>query len=113
MREMLAVTSALSGQGLGGKVALITDGRFSGATHGIMIAHVAPEAQVGGVIAAIQDGDSITVDAANRRIQVDLSDGEIQRRLGSWRAPEPRYTWGALAKYARLVGTASEGAVCG
>ncbi len=113
MREMLAVTSALSGQGLGGKVALITDGRFSGATHGIMIAHVAPEAAVGGPIAALRDGDAITVDAASRRIHADLSDDELRRRLAGWKAPEPAYTWGALAKYAQLVGTAAEGAVCG
>ncbi|MBI2886636.1 MAG: dihydroxy-acid dehydratase, partial [Chloroflexi bacterium] len=113
MREMLAVTSAISGQGLGDQVALITDGRFSGATHGLMVAHVAPEAQVGGPIAAVRDGDIVTIDAAARRIHVDVPDEELRRRLQSWTAPEPRYKWGALAKYTKLVGSAAEGAVCG
>ena len=113
MREMLAVTSALSGQGLGGEVALITDGRFSGATHGMMIAHVAPEAAVGGPIAVVQDGDRVTVDAVNRRIHLDVPDAEIAARLSRWTPPAPRYTWGALAKYAKLVTSAAEGAVCG
>ncbi len=113
MREMLAVTSALSGQGLGDQVALITDGRFSGATHGLMVAHVAPEAQVGGPMAALRDGDIVTIDAAARRIHVDISDEELRRRMQGWTAPAPKYTWGALAKYAKLVGSASEGAVCG
>ncbi|HLE82018.1 MAG TPA: dihydroxy-acid dehydratase, partial [Dehalococcoidia bacterium] len=113
MREMLAVTSALSGQALDDKVALITDGRFSGATHGLMVAHIAPEAQVGGPIAVVRDGDIVTVDAPNRRIHVDVPEAEVQRRLREWTPPPPQYTWGALAKYARLVGSASEGAVCG
>ena len=113
MREMLAVTSALSGQGLGDQVALITDGRFSGATHGLMVAHVAPEAQVGGPMAAVRDGDIVTIDAEARRIHADISDEELRRRMQGWTAPEPKYTWGALAKYTRLVGSASEGAVCG
>ena len=113
MREMLAVTSALSGQGLGDDVALITDGRFSGATHGLMVAHVAPEAAVGGPIAAIRDGERITVDAPNRRIHVDVPDADIQERLQGWTAPPPRYPSGALAKYARLVNSAAQGAVCG
>ena len=113
MREMLAVTSALSGQGLGDQVALITDGRFSGATHGLMVAHVAPEAQVGGPMAAVRDGDIVTIDAAARRINVDISDDELRRRMQGWLAPAPKYTWGALAKYTKLVGSASEGAVCG
>ena len=113
MREMLAVTSALSGQGLGDKVALITDGRFSGATHGMMIAHVAPEAQVGGPIAAVKEGDQVTVDAATRRIHVAITDAELEERLKAWTPPAPRYTRGVLAKYSTLVTSASEGAVCG
>ena len=113
MREMLALTSMISGKDLGDKVALITDGRFSGATHGLVVAHVAPEAAVGGPIAALQDGDVVNVDASNKRLHVDLSADELQRRLNTWRAPEPQYSWGALAKYARLVGSAAEGAVCG
>ena len=113
MREMLGVTSAIQGQGLGDRVALITDGRFSGATHGMMVGHVAPEAAVGGAIAILQDGDVVTVDAVNRRLHVDLSDEEIERRLAVWEAPTPKYAWGALAKYARLVSSSAEGAVCG
>ena len=113
MREMLAVTSSISGQGLGEEVALITDGRFSGATHGLMVGHVAPEAAVGGPIAAVRDGDMVTVDFVNRRLHVDISDAEMQERLRIWRAPEPHYQSGALAKYARLVSSAAQGAVCG
>ncbi len=113
MREMLAVTSAIQGHGIGDQVALITDGRFSGATHGMMVGHVAPEAAVGGAIAILQDGDVVTVDAVNRRLHVDLSDEEIEKRLKEWSAPSPKYTWGALAKYAKLVSSAAEGAVCG
>ena len=113
MREMLAVTAALVGQGLGDKVALVTDGRFSGATRGLMVGHIAPEAQVGGPIAIVRDGDEITIDAANRRLELHVPDDEIQRRLAAWTPPPPRYEWGALAKYARLVSSASEGAVCG
>ena len=113
MREMLAVTAALVGQGLGDQVAMVTDGRFSGATHGLMVGHAAPEAAAGGPIAIVQDGDEITVDAENRRLELHLSDDEIQRRLAAWTPPEPLYKWGALAKYTRLVSSASEGAVCG
>jgi dihydroxy-acid dehydratase len=112
MREMLAVTGALHGEGLGDKVALLTDGRFSGATHGLMAGHVAPEAFVGGPIAALKEGDRITVDAIGRELSVALSDAEIKKRLSKWKAPAPRYATGALAKYARLVSSASEGAVC-
>jgi dihydroxy-acid dehydratase len=113
MREMLAVTAALVGQGLGDQVAMVTDGRFSGATRGLMVGHAAPEAAVGGPIAIVQDGDEITVDAENRRLELHVSDEEIQRRLAAWTPPAPHYEWGALAKYARLVSSASEGAVCG
>ncbi|MBI4469551.1 MAG: dihydroxy-acid dehydratase [Acidobacteria bacterium] len=113
MREMLAVTAAIVGQGLGEEVALLTDGRFSGATHGLMVGHVSPEAFVGGPIAIVHDGDMITVDAAHGRLEIELSDAEIKERLRSWTAPPPRYTSGALAKYARLVGSAAQGAVCG
>jgi len=113
MREMLAVTSALSGQKLGDKVALITDGRFSGATRGFMIAHVAPEAAIGGNIAFVHEGDMVEIDADTRKIHVDVSDEELVRRRQGWVAPPPNYTWGALWKYIRLVGSASEGAVCG
>jgi dihydroxy-acid dehydratase len=107
------VTAALVGQGLGDEVAMATDGRFSGATRGLMVGHVAPEAQVGGPIAIVQDGDEITVDAANRRLELHVPQDEIDRRLAAWTPPPPRYQWGALAKYARLVSSASEGAVCG
>ncbi len=112
MREMLAVTASLAGQGLGEEVALITDGRFSGATHGFMVGHVAPEAAVGGPIAALEDGDTITLDIPQRLIQVELGEEEIQRRLGQWAPPTPNYLSGALAKYARLVSSAARGAVC-
>jgi dihydroxy-acid dehydratase len=111
MREMLGVTSAIVGQGLGGSVALVTDGRFSGATRGLMVGHVAPEAFAGGPIAAVRDGDTITIDVDNSRLEVALSDAEIAERLRSWRAPKPRYTTGVFAKYAALVSSASEGAV--
>ncbi len=112
MREMLAVTAAVKGAGLGADVALITDGRFSGATHGYMVAHIAPEAVRGGPIAALRDGDRILIDPGERRLEVDVSDAELRARLAEVRAPEPRYTRGALAKYARLVGSAAKGAVC-
>ncbi|HWP86203.1 MAG TPA: dihydroxy-acid dehydratase [Terriglobia bacterium] len=112
MREMLAVTGAIVGEGLGDKVALLTDGRFSGATHGLMAGHVAPEAFVGGPIAALTEGDRITFDAVKGELSVALSDEEIRRRLAKWKPPEPKYTTGALAKYAKLVSSASEGAVC-
>ncbi|HEY8370863.1 MAG TPA: dihydroxy-acid dehydratase [Thermodesulfobacteriota bacterium] len=113
MREMLHVTAALQGAGLGSSVALITDGRFSGATHGFMIAHVAPEAADGGPIAAIRNGDVITIDIKKRRLDVELSAAEIKRRLKSVKPPKPMYTTGVLAKYAKLVSSASEGAVTG
>ena len=111
MREMLAVTGAIVGAGLGESVALITDGRFSGATRGLMIGHVAPEAVVGGPIAILRDGDEITIDTTQGRIDVALDDGEIERRLAQWQEPEPRYSSGVMAKYARAVSSASQGAV--
>jgi dihydroxy-acid dehydratase len=111
MREMLGVTSAIMGAGLGDTVALITDGRFSGATRGLMAGHVAPEAAVGGPIAALRDGDTIVLDIAGRTLNVDLSAAEIAARLRGWEAPPPRYTKGVMAKYARSVSSASEGAV--
>jgi dihydroxy-acid dehydratase len=113
MREMLHVTGALQGAGLGPTVALMTDGRFSGASHGFMVGHVAPEAAVGGPIAAIRDGDTIVIDIGKRRLDVELPAAEIKKRLGAVKPPRPRYTWGALAKYARLVSSASDGAVTG
>ena len=111
MREMLAVTAAIVGEGLGNDVALLTDGRFSGATRGFMAGHIAPEAVHGGPIAAVRDGDSITIDVTNRRIDVDLPDEEIARRLESYEPPAPAAADGVLAKYAKLVSSASEGAV--
>jgi len=113
MREMLGVTSALVGAGLGDSVALLTDGRFSGATRGLMTGHVAPEAAKGGPIAVVQEGDTVVIDVNARRLDVDLSDAEIQNRLKAWKAPSPRYTRGVMAKYAKLVSSASEGAVTG
>ncbi|HEV2009958.1 MAG TPA: dihydroxy-acid dehydratase, partial [Candidatus Limnocylindria bacterium] len=113
MREMLAVTGALVGAGLGDAVALVTDGRFSGATHGIAVGHVAPEAATGGPIGLVKNGDPITIDVARRRIDLDVDEAEIVRRRSAWRAPEPLYRTGALAKYAKLVSSASEGAVTG
>ncbi len=113
MREMLAVTAALVGQGLGDQIAMVTDGRFSGATRGLMVGHTAPEAAVGGPIAIVQDGDEIAVDAENRRLELHVPDDEIRRRLAAWTPPTPRYESGALAKYARLVSSAAHGAVCG
>ena len=111
MREMLAVTAALVGQGLGEDVALLTDGRFSGATRGFMAGHVAPEALSGGPIAAVRDGDTITIDVASRRMDVDLGDDEIARRVADYTSPPPAFEHGVLAKYAKLVSSASEGAV--
>jgi dihydroxy-acid dehydratase len=111
MREMLAVTAALVGAGLGDSVALLTDGRFSGATHGFMVGHVAPEAANGGPIAAVADGDTVVFDIARRKLDVELTDAEIQKRLASWTAPTPRFTHGVMAKYALLVSSASIGAV--
>ena len=113
MREMLGVTAALVGAGLGESVALLTDGRFSGATHGLMAGHVAPEAASGGPIAAVRDGDTIVFDIAARRLDLDVPETELAERLRDWKAPEPRYTNGVMAKYARLVSSASEGAVTG
>ena len=111
MREMLAPTSALVGQGLGESVGLITDGRFSGGTWGMGVGHVAPEAYVGGTIALIQEGDSITIDAHTQLIQLNVSEEEIAKRRAAWKQPKPRYTRGVLAKYARLASSASKGAV--
>ncbi|MFQ5893335.1 MAG: dihydroxy-acid dehydratase, partial [Nitrospinota bacterium] len=113
MREMLAVTGALIGAGLGDSVALMTDGRFSGATHGFMVGHVAPEAAVGGPIAAIKNGDRIVIDINKRRLDVELSQAEIKKRLRAIKPKKPAYTGGVMAKYAHLVSSASEGAVTG
>ena len=111
MREMLAPTSALIGAGLGDAVGLITDGRFSGGTYGMVVGHVAPEAAVGGAIALIQEGDSITIDAPARLLQLNVSDEELAQRRAEWKPPQPRYTQGVLAKYAKLVASSSIGAV--
>ncbi|MEG4351459.1 dihydroxy-acid dehydratase [Microcoleus sp. LAD1_D3] len=111
MREMLAPTSAIIGAGLGDSVGLITDGRFSGGTYGLVVGHVAPEAQVGGTIALVQEGDSITIDANNRLLQLNVSDAELEQRRALWQPPKPRYTRGVLAKYAKLVSSSSIGAV--
>ena len=113
MPEMLSVTGALVGAGLGDSVALLTDGRFSGATHGFMAGHVAPEAARGGPIAALREGDTIVFDVPSRRLDVELGDAEIAARLQTWAPPAPRYASGVMAKYARLVSTAAEGAVTG
>ncbi len=111
MREMLKVTGAIQGAGLGDQIALMTDGRFSGATHGFMISHVAPEAAHRGPIAAVRDGDMISVDFEGRQLAVEIDDAELERRLSQWTAPEPRYPTGVMAKYAALVSSASLGAV--
>jgi dihydroxy-acid dehydratase len=111
MREMLGVTAAIVGQGLGADVALLTDGRFSGATHGLMAGHVAPEAATGGPIAAVRDGDEIAFDLPNRRLDVAISHEEMAQRLASWSPPPPRYARGVFAKYASVVSTAAKGAV--
>jgi dihydroxy-acid dehydratase len=113
MREMLAVTAAIVGAGLGDSVALLTDGRFSGATRGFTVGHVCPEASRGGPIAAVRDGDTIVIDLEKRRLDVDVSDDELKKRLASWSAPAPRYQSGVLGKYARLVSSASTGAITG
>jgi dihydroxy-acid dehydratase len=110
---MLQVTAALVGEGIGDQVALLTDGRFSGATHGLMAGHVAPEAIRGGPIAAVQDGDEITIDIDARRLDLNLSDEEIARRVEAYQPPEPAYKRGVMAKYAASVSSASEGAVTG
>ena len=111
MREMLQVTAAIVGEGLGEEVALLTDGRFSGGTRGLMVGHVAPEAAKGGPIAALRDGDRVTIDVERRVLEVALSDAEIAARVADYEPPEPAYTSGVLAKYARSVGSASLGAV--
>jgi dihydroxy-acid dehydratase len=111
MREMLSPTAALVGAGMGESVALITDGRFSGGTYGFVVGHVAPEAAVGGTIALVEEGDSITIDAEARLIQLNVSDQELERRRALWQPPAPHYKRGVLAKYARLVSSASLGAV--
>jgi dihydroxy-acid dehydratase len=113
MREMLQVTAAIVGEGLGEEVALLTDGRFSGATRGLMAGHLAPEAVKGGPIAALRDGDQVTIDVDGRRIDVALSDEEIARRVAEYEPPEPAYRSGVMAKYAASVSSASEGAVTG
>ena len=111
MREMLATTAALVGQGLGKKVAMVTDGRFSGGTRGFMVGHVAPEAFVGGPIALVKDGDRISIDTKNNSINLHVTDDELQQRKEKWARPNPNYTSGALAKYASLVGSAAQGAI--
>jgi dihydroxy-acid dehydratase len=111
MREMLHVTAAIVGEGLGDSVALLTDGRFSGATHGFMAGHVAPEARHGGPIAAVRDGDTIVFDVAARELNVELSDEELAARLADWEDPPAKYSSGVLGKYARHVGSAAQGAV--
>jgi dihydroxy-acid dehydratase len=113
MREMLAVTSAIVGQGLGDKVALLTDGRFSGASHGFIVGHIAPEAADGGPIAFVRDGDVIVLDTDKRELSMQISEDELKKRKAQWKAPMPRYTTGVMAKYARLVSSASTGAVTG
>ncbi len=111
MREMLSVTAAVQGAGLGEHVALITDGRFSGATHGFMVGHIAPEAVDGGPIAIVRNKDTLVLDVDKRLLQVELSQAEIKKRLKQWKPPKPRYKNGVLAKYARAVSSASEGAM--
>src|SRR5216683_747204 len=111
MREMLAPTSALIGAGLGDAVGLITDGRFSGGTYGMVVGHVAPEAAVGGTIALVENGDPITIDAEARLLQLDVSDEELRSRRARWQPPLPKYRTGVLAKYARQVSSSSIGAI--
>ena len=111
MREMLGVTGALVGQGLGESVGLVTDGRFSGATHGLMVGHVAPEAARGGPVAAVANGDMVVIDIEKRCLDAELTDAEIKKRLGNWREPAPRYKTGVFAKYAAVVSSASQGAI--
>jgi dihydroxy-acid dehydratase len=111
MREMLQVTAAISGEGLGEEVALLTDGRFSGATRGFTVGHIAPEAAKGGPIAAVRDGDQITIDVDARKVEIDLSDAEIAERVAAYEQPAPLYTSGVMAKYAKSVSSASEGAI--
>jgi len=111
MREMLATTAALVGQGLGKKVAMVTDGRFSGGTRGFMVGHVAPEAFVGGPIALVKNGDEISINTDENSITLHISDLELEQRKKEWKRPEPNYKSGALAKYASLVGSAANGAI--
>jgi dihydroxy-acid dehydratase len=113
MREMLHVTAALVGEGLGDSVALLTDGRFSGATHGFMAGHVAPEAPDGGPIAAVRDGDTVVFDVERRELNLELSDEDIAERIAAYDPPAPAYTNGVLGKYRKLVGSAAQGAVTG
>jgi dihydroxy-acid dehydratase len=108
---MLGVTAALVGEGLGGSVALLTDGRFSGATHGLMMGHVSPEAALGGPIAAVREGDTIHIDVNQRVLEVEISDAAMKQRLAEWKAPAPRYATGVFAKYGALVSSAAEGAI--
>jgi dihydroxy-acid dehydratase len=111
MREMLSPTSAIMGKGLGKEVALITDGRFSGGTHGFVVGHISPEAYTGGALAIVADGDQITINAETNQLTLHVSEAEIAKRFESWQQPKPRYTRGVLAKYAKLVSSASKGAV--
>lgn len=111
MREMLGITSAIVGEGLGETVALVTDGRFSGGTRGLMVGHVAPEAAQGGTIAFVQDGDTITIDIEARRLQLEVAADVLEQRRAAWYPPAPRYTSGVFGRYAALVSSASEGAV--
>ena len=111
MREMLGVTAAIVGEGLGGSVALLTDGRFSGATRGLMAGHVAPEAALGGPIAAVRNGDIIQFDVKKRLLKVEVTGKVLRERLAKWKAPKPRYSTGVFAKYAALVWSASQGAI--
>jgi len=111
MREMLGVTGALAGAGMAESVALLTDGRFSGATRGFSIGHVAPEAFTGGLIALVREGDTIEIDVASRRLQLQVPAAELARRRKAWKAPAPRYARGVMAKYANTVSSAAEGAV--
>jgi dihydroxy-acid dehydratase len=111
MREMLSVTGAIVGEGLGESVALLTDGRFSGATHGLMAGHVSPEAALGGPIAAVRDGDMVRFDVNRRLLEVEISDEVLRQRMKEWKPPQPRYPKGVFAKYAALVASASQGAI--
>jgi dihydroxy-acid dehydratase len=111
MREMLSPTSAIMGRGLGKDVALITDGRFSGGTHGFVVGHITPEAYAGGPLAIVKNGDVVTIDARERSLTLDVPAKEMRARLKAWKPPKPRYTRGVLAKYARQVSSASTGAV--
>jgi dihydroxy-acid dehydratase len=111
MREMLSPTSAVMGRGLGKDVALITDGRFSGGTHGFVVGHITPEAFEGGPLAIVREGDTVTIDAATQKLSLDVPAREIASRLAGWKKPKPRYRRGVLAKYASHVSTASQGAV--